>query len=94
MDAFVGAAGGARSISQSQTTLPEPEVIHSDEEEHHQNVVQIAKQGSLGTVHTAQASIHGSCWGQKGRGQVPDDSVTVVKCKEKCIIEVWCYAAD
>ena len=75
MDAFVGAAGGARLISQSeaQTTLSETEVINSDEEEHHQNVVQIAKQGSLGTVHTAQASIHGSCWGQKGRGQVPDD---------------------
>ena len=43
MHAFMGAAGGARSTSQSQAAQSEPQVINSDEEENHQDVVQIAQ---------------------------------------------------
>ena len=90
MHAFVGGAGGARSISQSPTTLSEPVVVDSDEEENHQDVVQIAKDPWVLSTQPRPAYM-GLVGAGEGEGKC---QITVVKGKDKSTIEVWCYGAE
>ena len=90
MHAFVGGAGGARSTSQSPTTLSEPVVVDSDEEENHQDVVQIAKDPWVLSTQPRPAYM-GLVGVGEGEGKC---QITVVKGKDKSTIEVWCYGAE
>ena len=90
MDAFVGGAGGARSISQSPSTLSETVVVDSDEEENHQDVVQIAKDPWVLSTQPRPAYM-GLVGVGEGEGKC---QITVVKGRDKSTIEVWCYGAE